>query len=182
MAGTVRDMRALKYFSDVHRWHVLLYCVNQRMTHLQRMLPLELGTAQLKQFDDAITGEIFNIMGVLQEHRDVDLVNTCTSCGHCPWAWAVQRCAETISTHGRGRCVPECGLSAPTPPRCRQPLASTLACPQWSSSATCLCSILAESAAGHPARVSSHIEPRCHAPAEYRRIAWGRRTYRETWT
>jgi hypothetical protein len=76
MTGTVRDMRALKYFSDVHRWPVLLYCVNQRMTHLQRMLPLELGTAQLKQFDDAITGEIFNIMGVLQEHRDVDLVNT----------------------------------------------------------------------------------------------------------
>jgi hypothetical protein len=55
---------------------VLLYCVNQRMTHLQRMQPLELGTAQLKQFDDATTSEVFNTMGVLQEHRDVDLVNT----------------------------------------------------------------------------------------------------------
>jgi hypothetical protein len=40
MTGTVRDMRALKYFSDVHKWPVLLYCVNHRMTHLQRMLPL----------------------------------------------------------------------------------------------------------------------------------------------
>jgi hypothetical protein len=69
-------MRALKYFSDVHRWPVLLCCVNQRMTHLQRMLQLELGTAQLKQFDDAITSDVLNIMGVLQGHRDVDLVNT----------------------------------------------------------------------------------------------------------
>jgi hypothetical protein len=77
---------------------VLLYCVNQRMTYLQRMLPLELGTAQLKQFDDAITSEVFNIMGVLQEHRDVDLVNTVHELRALPWAWAVQRCAETIST------------------------------------------------------------------------------------
>jgi hypothetical protein len=32
----------------------------------------------MKQFDDAITSEVFNfnIMGVLQEHRNVDLVNT----------------------------------------------------------------------------------------------------------
>jgi hypothetical protein len=34
MTGTVRDMRVLKYFSDVHRWPVLLYYVNERMTHL----------------------------------------------------------------------------------------------------------------------------------------------------
>ncbi len=52
----------------MHKWPVLLYCVNQRMTHLQRMLPQELGTTQLKEFDDAITSEVFNMMGVLQEH------------------------------------------------------------------------------------------------------------------
>ena len=56
----VRDMATLKYFSDVHRWPVLLYCVNQRVTHLQRLLPLDLGKAQLKKFDDAITDEVFN--------------------------------------------------------------------------------------------------------------------------
>jgi hypothetical protein len=46
------------------------------MTHLQRMLSLQLGTTQLKQFDDAITSEVFNIMGVLQEYRHVDTVTT----------------------------------------------------------------------------------------------------------
>ena len=46
---------------------MLLYCVNQRATHLQRMLPLDLGTAQLKKFDDAVTDEVFNIVGVRLE-------------------------------------------------------------------------------------------------------------------
>jgi hypothetical protein len=36
------------------------------MTHLQRMLPLELGTTQLTM--PAPASEVFNMMGVLQEH------------------------------------------------------------------------------------------------------------------
>ena len=72
----VRDMAALKYFSDVHRWPVLLYCVNQRVTHLQRLLPLDLGKAQLKKFDDAITDEVFNIMGVRSEDREAVMTST----------------------------------------------------------------------------------------------------------
>jgi hypothetical protein len=59
-------------------------------------LPLELGTTQLKQFDDAITSEVFKIMGVRQEHRDVDMVSmvraASTALGPGRYSDASERC------------------------------------------------------------------------------------------
>jgi hypothetical protein len=84
-------------------------CVNQRMTHLQRMLPLELGTTQLKQFDDAITSEVFNIIRLLHEHRDVDTVNTVHELralgpGRCSDAW--ERCQHADDGAAAGASSP----------------------------------------------------------------------------
>jgi hypothetical protein len=58
MSGTMRDMRALNAAEILQRRAQMARAALLREPEDDAPVPLELGTTQLKQFDDAITSEV----------------------------------------------------------------------------------------------------------------------------
>ena len=58
----IEELEAVKYFPKQFQWILLLLCFNQRMTHLLRVLSLQLAGAALAEFDKMMTAKVLAVM------------------------------------------------------------------------------------------------------------------------